>query len=451
MNKIQFIISIFVLLQGFRTSIVWTPNELAKYINENYVLGSTFLFDENSDIQKYHREKINDIMYMITELNDVFVYGIILGEVNLNNYDFDVFIEQFIEALTVPDYVDKNKLIVISVAFVNKRFALRVGEIENIHLNNQKAAKILQAGTSYLRYDRSKGIFKIFLSLRTFYFPSPMLITFPFVLIWFFVFSFVGLWFRLKYRDIIGMPFFLYTKEEREQFEIYSQFFKALRDDPNIIDTHCLICFKPLRENDNTQETTNGIEYKLISDKNIIVCDFKHALHYECLQRWQKASKSNECPICLEEISRTDLINDATSLKEKLFAIQYDFYPKVETFYHLTNNVHWTKWASAYETNENIKYKIPKLKEIKEQRRIEEEEEKRKKEEERRKKEEERKAEEERKKNFKNLDAILEIYDACYHQNNRHPQRKPASKKNKPKTKYGGFGGKKSGGAHGGW
>ena len=36
-----------------------------------------------------------------------------------------------------------------------------------------------------------------------------------------------------------------------------------------MIDTHCLICFKPLQEN-KSKETNNGIQSNLISDKNIL-------------------------------------------------------------------------------------------------------------------------------------------------------------------------------------
>ena len=127
MNKFLFIIfSIFTLVHS---SIIWTPDELAKYINENYELGVTLLFDDKSYITDEHREKINAIMKRITNQNDVFVYGIFLDEINLNSYRIDVFFEKVVEALKVPEYVDKKKLIVVSVAFTNQKFSLRVGEI----------------------------------------------------------------------------------------------------------------------------------------------------------------------------------------------------------------------------------------------------------------------------------------------------------------------------------
>ena len=107
MNKFLFIIfSIFTLVHS---SIIWTPDELAKYINENYELGDTLLFDDKSYITDEHREKINAIMKRITNQNDVFVYGIFLDEINLNSYRIDVFFEKVVEALKVPEYVDKKK------------------------------------------------------------------------------------------------------------------------------------------------------------------------------------------------------------------------------------------------------------------------------------------------------------------------------------------------------
>ena len=50
-------------------------------------------------------------------------------------------------------------------------------------------------------------------------------------------------------KDIIG-----YTKEERKLYDTYYNFFQALRDNPNMIDTHCLICFKHLQENKSKEK-----------------------------------------------------------------------------------------------------------------------------------------------------------------------------------------------------
>ncbi len=83
MNKFLFIIfSIFTLVHS---SIIWTPDELAKYINENYELGVTLLFDDKSYITDEHREKINAIMKRITNQKDVFVYGIFSWSKNSKN------------------------------------------------------------------------------------------------------------------------------------------------------------------------------------------------------------------------------------------------------------------------------------------------------------------------------------------------------------------------------
>ena len=99
MNKFLFIIfSIFTLVHS---SIIWTPDELAKYINENYELGDTLLFDDKSYITDEHREKINAIMKRITNQNDVFVYGIFLDEINLNSYRIDVFFERMVMPLSL--------------------------------------------------------------------------------------------------------------------------------------------------------------------------------------------------------------------------------------------------------------------------------------------------------------------------------------------------------------
>ena len=495
MNKFLFIIfSIFTLVHS---SIIWTPDELAKYINENYELGATLLFDDKSYITDEHRGKINVMMNRIVNQNDVFVYGIFLDEINLNSYRIDVFFEKVVEALKVPEYVDKKKLIVVSVAFTNQQFSLRVGEIENKNLNNNDAAKIVNNGLkSFSRLNYSKGVYEIFEALEQFYFSFPTMYFLLLILVWIIIFLIAGLKFRNKYKDIKKLPFFLYTKEERKLYDTYYNFFQALRDNPNMIDTHCLICFKPLQEN-KSKETNNGIQSNLISDKNITVCDFKHALHYECIQRWQNASQLNDCPICLEEISRQDFSNYAVSLKEKILAIQHDFYPDVEKFYNLANNDYWYEWVNNIIKNERIMYKLPKLREIEEQRNKEEEEKKRKREEETKrimedikKREEERKAEEEKRKNDPNyipptttttttnptsttsysstklssnqntnsnssqrsaLDILLTPNNN--HRHHHHPLRHPPQKSHKSgfSFKFGGFGGKKSGGAFGGW
>ena len=493
MNKILFIIlSIFILVQS---STVWTPEDLAKYINEHYELGLTFLFDEQSYITDEHKEKINAIMKRITNQNDVFVYGIVVDELNLNSYRVDVFFEKFVEKLKVPEYVDKKKLIVVSVAFTNRQFALRVGETENKNLNNYDASKIVNNGIkSFSNQKYSKGVYQIFEALEHFYFSFPTMYFLLLIFVWIIIFLITAYKFSSKYREIKRMTFFLYTKEERKLYDTYYNFFQALRDNPNMIDSHCLICFKPLQVN-KSKETNNGIKSNLISDKNITVCDFKHALHYECLQRWQNASQLNDCPICLEEISRQDFSNYAVSLKEKILAIQHDFYPDVEKFYNLANNDYWYEWVSYRIKNEKIMYKLPKVREIEEQRRVEEEERKKKQEEETKrimedikKREEERKAEEERRKNDPNyippttttaatttstttsdsstkltsnntnsnstqrsaLDILLTPNNHHHHHRPlRHPP--PKSHKSNFSFKFGGFGGKKSGGAFGGW
>ena len=138
-----------------------------------------------------------------------------------------------------------------------------------------------------------------------------------------------------------SLHYWLFTSDERARLNFIVSFILKLQYNRYILTTHCLICYKPLENELNTpllQENDSEIQTGLIvntrNENSVNTCDFKHTLHYKCLEKWKKASHIEECPICLQEISSE--IKDNEDLIERILAIQYDLFPNIAKLTNFT-------------------------------------------------------------------------------------------------------------------
>ena len=279
-------------------------------------------------------------MKRVSEENNIVLYVLLLNKINLEleQDNLQLYFETLRKEIDLPFDIDKEDIQMMIIAFENKRFSFRIGLNANNLLDNYQAEYIMNTCIPYFQQKQfSEGLHAVFNKLKEFYFPIPIFKFIFVIFIWILIFGLVGfLYFKHK-NSIKTWAYWQFTLEERNKLDFITNFFVKVKDNKNLLDTHYLICFKPIHQ-DNSEsivmkdDTKNDIRNQMISEQqNITVCDFKHTLHFECLDKWQKAAKSSECPICLQEISKE--IVDIVDLKERLLAIQYDLMPKIASFY----------------------------------------------------------------------------------------------------------------------
>ena len=499
MNLLCGIVFILLLSSSLGEVIEWKASDLAKIINESEEIkpGYTFIFDELGFLTLNHRIKVNEIIKKICDQREVYTYIFLIGKMDLNSClsDIELFSVKLREEIKVPSDLDKEKMLLIVIDFEHRLFSIQVGEKENKNMSNKDAANIIHAGTSsFKQYAYSKGVYEIIEELNDFYFSFPTK-TFIFLnIVWTFIFALFFKRYYLDSEDILKMPYWFFTEDERHKLDIIADFFVKIKNNPELLDSHCLLCFHPLQKNTAeitvTDDTPNDIRNQMITEhqnsNSITVCDFQHALHFDCLDKWQKAANSSECPICLQEISKDLVVGknyfDCT-IRERLLSLQYDMIPNIGKLRYIYYS-DWNEWTYSYD-NEKIVKKVPELKRI-EQERLKKEQEDREKAQQRKKKEEEEamkkekeieemiNREDEKREKDPNYIPISDYYK-YYYQPRRYngstfhfrfgpPPHHPSHSHNSPPhsshgpvfsgysgPKYGGFGGGRSGGASGGW
>ena len=483
----------------------WTASALAKTINESEEIrpGYTFIFDELGFLTLIHKSKVNEIIQKISAQREVYTYIFLIGKMDLNSClgEIELFSDKLREEIKVPSDLDKEKMLLIVIDFEHRLFSIQVGEKENKNMSNKDAANIIHAGTSsFKQYAYSKGVYEIIEELNDFYFSFPTKTFIFLTIVWIIIFALILKVYFNKRKSILKMPYWFFTEEERHKLDIIADFFVKLDTNPNLLDTHCLLCFHPLQKNATeitvSDDTPNDIRNQMITEQqnsnSITVCDFKHALHFECLEKWQKAANSSECPICLQEISKDLIVGKDfydSKIRERLLSLQYDMIPNIGRFWSISYS-DWNDWG-IYDFlgctgKEEIVKKVPELKKIEEERLKRKQEEwerelkrKKKEEEEKIKKEKEIeemiKEEDEKREKDPNYIPNDDYYHYYYHPRRYHgslfhfrfgppPHRPSHSSHYSPSQpshgpsfsgysgpKFGGFGGGSSGGASGGW